>query len=199
MDWPLEPGEYVIVDPKKRVAVVTLDDEVDLPLECVALYGKSRTENLGVERVVLNVISNPNIRFLVVCGSEIHGHLAGQAIVALHENGIDDRKKIVGAKGAIPYIQNLPEHFIERFRCQVMEVADLIDVVDEERIGGVVRELAARKTGPFEGEVIDFDKYLIKAESALAESLDFKENEVYVSPEYGITLDTVSGRIMKTC
>ena len=51
------------------VALVTLGDRIDFPRDNVAVYGPMKTENLGVEKVVANIISNPNIRFLIVCGT----------------------------------------------------------------------------------------------------------------------------------
>jgi tetrahydromethanopterin S-methyltransferase subunit A len=195
MDWPIEPGDYVVCNHLNHIAVVTLDDEITLPLKFIALYGKSRTENLGVERVVLNTVSNRNIRVVVVCGNEIHGHMAGQAIVALWKNGVDENRRIIGARGAIPYIQNLPDKFIERFRKQV-ELVDLIGVVDENVLRETLGELAKRDFKPFLGEELDFEKYLIKPESSFTQAFDLREFEVCLSPEYGIKGDTRKGRII---
>ena len=38
-----------------------------------ALAGTLQTENVGLEKVICNVVSNPNIRFLIVCGPESPG------------------------------------------------------------------------------------------------------------------------------
>ena len=101
--WPIVTGEYSVGDPESPVAVVTLASEMFE--ECVdagaALAGPCHTENLGVEKVVGNIISNPNIRFLVICGSEVQGHITGQCFEALHANGCDpEKKKVIGATGA---------------------------------------------------------------------------------------------------
>lgn len=194
MEWPLEPGEFVICNPENHVAVVTLDNDLSLPTEALAIYGKSRTENLGVERVVLNTISNQNIRVVVVCGEEIHGHMAGQAIIALWKNGIDDAKRIVGALGAIPYIQNLPASFIQRFREQV-EVVDLIGVTDEGKIKAEVLGMVSGNLRRFSGEELDFSGYLVKPESALPDSLRLEGYEVSLSPEYGVKYNTRTGKV----
>jgi len=194
MDWPVEPGEFVVCDPKAHIAVVTLDDDISLPANLIALYGKSRTENLGVERVVVNTVSNQNIRALVICGKEICGHNAGQAILALWENGIDQGKRIVGAEGAIPYIQNLPVEFIERFRLQV-ELVDLIGVVDELVIGDRIVEVSKKNLKAFEGDELDFEGHFIKAESALTDTLDLSGCEVSLSPEYDIKFNTITGEV----
>jgi tetrahydromethanopterin S-methyltransferase subunit A len=133
---------------KSCVALVSLSDRIDFPKEKVAVYGAMKTENLGVEKVVANIISNPNIRFLIVCGNEVRGHRSGDSIVSLHKNGIDDNNRVVGAKSAIPYIENLPEEAIERFQKQV-EVVDLIDVTDVRKILSVIDECLSRNPGSF--------------------------------------------------
>jgi len=88
---------------------------------------------------VANLISNSNLRFLLVCGEESKGHLPGDSILALHRNGIDGEGRIVGSKGAIPFIENLSLEAIARFQRQV-EVIDRIGLVDEEEIEKIVRE-----------------------------------------------------------
>jgi len=130
------------------VAVVTLSDRMELPMERIALNGSMKTENLGVEKVVANVLSNPNIRFLIVCGSEVRGHRSGDALISLHRNGVDENRRVIGAKSAIPYIENLPLEAVERFRKQV-EVIDLVGVTDAARILSALDECLRRNPGSF--------------------------------------------------
>jgi len=92
-----------------------------------ALAGTLQTENIGLEKVICNVVANPNIRFLIVCGPESPGHLVGDAIVALAKNGTDERRRIIGTKAPTPYLFNLPPEHVRRFRQQVT----VIDLVDE--------------------------------------------------------------------
>ena len=91
-----------------------------------ALAGTLQTENIGLEKVICNIVSNPNIRFLIVAGPETPGHLVGDAILALEKKGIDDDRRIIGAKGPTPYLFNIPANFVDRFRTQV-KVIDLVD------------------------------------------------------------------------
>jgi len=91
-----------------------------------ALSGTLQTENVGLEKVICNIVSNPNIRYLIVCGPESPGHLVGDSVLALAENGIDANKRIVGAKAPTPYLFNIPSDFIARFRDQVT-VVDLVN------------------------------------------------------------------------
>jgi tetrahydromethanopterin S-methyltransferase subunit A len=73
-----------------------------------ALAGTLQTENIGLEKVICNVVSNPNIRYLIVCGPETPGHLVGDAILALQNSGIDGNKRIIGARAPTPYLFNIP-------------------------------------------------------------------------------------------
>ena len=141
-------GKFERGDDKKSVAVVTLSETIPLPKDRVAVYGPMKTENLGVEKVIANVISNPNIRFVIVAGREVTGHRSGDSIVSLHRNGVDESNRVVGAKSAIPYIENLPREAIERFRKQV-KVINLIDVEDPKKIIAEVEECLAKNAGSF--------------------------------------------------
>ena len=125
--WPPVRGDYQVGDPNAGVAVVTLASSL-FP-QGAAIFGPCRTENLGVEKIVANVISNCNIRFLILCGVESKGHLPGNTILALHKNGIDEQGRIIGSRGAIPFIQNLPLEAIARFQQQV-ELIDCIGLED---------------------------------------------------------------------
>ena len=134
--WPVISGDYVVGDPESPVAVTTLASHIEADLSGAAIAGPCKTENLGVEKVVANIISNPNIRFLILSGAEVQGHITGQSFKALHENGCDpDKKKIIGATGAIPFVENVPLDGVERFQQQLEifeEEAMVISVEDDD-------------------------------------------------------------------
>ena len=71
-NWPVVSGDYIVGDPESPVAVTTLaSHNEDIPAAAgAAIAGPCKTENLGIEKVVANIISNPNIRFLILCGAE---------------------------------------------------------------------------------------------------------------------------------
>jgi len=142
--WPPVRGDYLVGDPNAGVAVATLASPLFVlvgshlpPYIGAAIYGPCKTENLGVEKIVANVISNCNIRFLIITGVESKGHLPGDTLLALHRNGIDEQGRIIGSKGAIPFIQNLPTEAIRRFQRQV-ELIDCIGLEDMEQIERLV-------------------------------------------------------------
>ena len=137
-NWPSVPGRYYIGNKNSCVAVCTLSS-VDLLenfnkpeyLSKISLVGKDVTENVGIEKIVQNTVSNPCIRFIILCGKESEGHSVAQAISSLIENGVDEKNRIIGAKGPIPFVKNLTRQQIETFRKQV-KIIDLIgcDFID---------------------------------------------------------------------
>jgi tetrahydromethanopterin S-methyltransferase subunit A len=133
--WPPVRGDFVIGDPNAGVAVVTLASL--LQARGPAIIGPCKTENLGIEKIVANVISNSSIRFIIICGVESKGHLPGDTLLALHKNGIDAQGRIVGSRGAIPFIQNLLPEAISRFQEQV----DVIDCIGLENVEAIERKI----------------------------------------------------------
>jgi tetrahydromethanopterin S-methyltransferase subunit A len=154
--WPVINGDYVVGDPESPVAAATLASHIEqIPVDAgAAIAGPCKTENLGIEKMLANLISNPNIRFLVLCGSEVQGHITGQSIEALHANGVDpEKRKIIGATGAIPFIENIPDEGIERFQ-QQMEIVSIIDVEDAAAIQSKIKECIEKDPGAFEEEAM---------------------------------------------
>ncbi|MCS7139231.1 MAG: tetrahydromethanopterin S-methyltransferase subunit A [Candidatus Nezhaarchaeota archaeon] len=151
--WPIASGDYVLGDPKGCVAICTLASEGIYPnlakIPGVAIAGPCKTENIGLEKIVVNIISNPNIRFLIVCGIEVTGHVTGACFKALYEKGVDPAtKKIINAPGAIPYVEHLTTESIQRFQKQVQFI-DMIGVEDVEKIKAKVEELVAQDPGAY--------------------------------------------------
>lgn len=153
--WPILKGEYDVGDVNNCVAVVTCGSHLSAgPMleagACIA--GPCKTENLGLEKVVAHIISNPNVRFLLVTGSEVKGHITGDAIIKIHKNGIKDNR-IVGAAGAIPYVENLSSEAIERFQQQV-ECIDFIGTEDMNAIVAKIKEYASKDPGAFDADAM---------------------------------------------
>lgn len=159
--WPPLPGDYKVLRYGAPVAVCALNS-IDLvaslsrtALAGVSIVGTMHTENLGIERVIRNVLANPNIRFLMLCGEDTQqaiGHLPGQSLASLFQNGIDERGRIVGAKGKRPILKNVTPDQVHAFLRQV-ELLDLVGETSTERIANGISELAARNPGPF-GEIV---------------------------------------------
>jgi tetrahydromethanopterin S-methyltransferase subunit A len=153
--WPPLPGKYIVRRYRAPVAVCTLTDDglaATVDREAgpeVSIVGALHTENLGIERLILNVLSNPNIRFLVVCGADSRqriGHLPGQSLVALAGTGLDDGARIVGARGKRPVLRNVAREAVEHFR-QTVEVVNLVGTTDVGVVLRAVGECASRNVG----------------------------------------------------
>jgi tetrahydromethanopterin S-methyltransferase subunit A len=148
--WPIVKGDFNSGDANSPVAVMTCGSHLDEKGICekgAAICGSCKTENLGLEKVIANIISNPNIRFLLLCGTEVKGHLAGQTMAALHKGGVKDGR-VVGAEGAIPFIENLADDAIKRFQ----EQTELVNIMESEDVGAIaakINELKGRDPGAF--------------------------------------------------
>jgi tetrahydromethanopterin S-methyltransferase subunit A len=131
----------------KNVAIVLLNINYTPSYE-VAIHGKLKTENIGIEKIVANVISNPNIRYIVICGEDIRGHQSGKSLICLHTNGIDENNRIIDAPGAIPYIENIDKEAIKRFQDQI-EIIDYINNTNHAEINEKINQLLNFQTESF--------------------------------------------------
>jgi tetrahydromethanopterin S-methyltransferase subunit A len=131
-DYPPEEGRYLRGNDFSPVAVaIILNCEAEkIPHEIeslvrtgaeagAALSGTVQTENIGFEKMICNIVANPNIRYLVVGGPESEGHLTGEALKALLRNGINEKKRIIGTDAPHPILFNVPGDLVERFRKQL--------------------------------------------------------------------------------
>ena len=130
--YPPEEGRYLRGNDYSPVAVVIIltTDAEEIPPEIeklvrtgvesgAALSGTLQTANIGIEKIICNIVANPNIRFLILGGPESEGHKTGDAIKALFRNGVDEKKRIIGTKGLTAVLYNVPTEFIQRFRDQL--------------------------------------------------------------------------------
>jgi tetrahydromethanopterin S-methyltransferase subunit A len=132
-DYPPEDGRYLRGNDFSPVAVAIIlnRDEDKIPPEIenliragiesgAALSGSVQTENIGFEKIVCNIVANPNIRYLILGGPESEGHLTGEALKALIHHGVDEKKRILETDAPHPFLFNLPGAMIERFRKQLV-------------------------------------------------------------------------------
>ncbi|MCJ7517260.1 MAG: hypothetical protein MUO18_04765, partial [Methanomassiliicoccales archaeon] len=125
-DWPIAPGDREVgsVDSPIAIAVVGRG-VVHIPSELYSIKGTVKTENIGIEKIIVNIISNPRIRFLIVCGKDEFGHYPGDAMLNVGKNGVDENMRIKGSRSAIPYLCNIPREAVDRLLAQV-EIIDLL-------------------------------------------------------------------------
>jgi tetrahydromethanopterin S-methyltransferase subunit A len=162
-DYPPEEGCYLRGNDFSPVAVLVIlryerektppgiEQLVRTGVESgAALAGTLQTENIGLEKVICNLVANPNIRHLVVCGPESPGHHVGETILALVKNGVDAQKRIIGTTAPTPYLFNLPPESVERFRKQIT-VIDLINEGSPEVVRQAVWSCYQEQPTPFRG------------------------------------------------
>jgi tetrahydromethanopterin S-methyltransferase subunit A len=149
------PGTYQVGDPNGPVAVCALTSErLITPLVAlpgVAIAGMVYTANLGITRIIVNITSNPAIRFLLICGKDSALFKPGQSLVALAEKGIDDKRRIVGAAGYDPVLPSIDPEQVKQFRKQV-QILDWTGEEDLQVLQERVKSLFDRNPGVFTSE-----------------------------------------------
>lgn len=85
--------------------------------------------NEGVNYLLRGVLSNPNIRYVLLCGVDISK--SGQVLIDLMNNGIDADHKIIGSGFKIE--KEIPRGAVDDFREHV-QVIDMRNTVDSKKI-----------------------------------------------------------------
>jgi tetrahydromethanopterin S-methyltransferase subunit A len=119
----------------KELAICTLSS-VDLLekiskseiMDGVAIAGRLLSENKGIDVIIRFAAGHPGLKRIILCGREVKGHRAGQALLALARNGTDGKGRIIGALGPYPMLES-PAKDVEAFRRQV-EIIDMTGEVD---------------------------------------------------------------------
>jgi tetrahydromethanopterin S-methyltransferase subunit A len=94
----------------------------------VAIAGRLLSENRGIDAMIKFAIEHPDLKRIILCGREVKGHRAGQALLALARNGIDGRGRIVGALGPYPLLKSSARD-VDAFRRQI-EIIDMMGTAD---------------------------------------------------------------------
>ncbi len=150
--WPPVEGEYTVLDKTGPVAVSTLasvkleEKLVKLNPSGLCIVGKTETENIGIDKIIKNVVSNPSISSLIVAGKDTAGHQSGRTLLALWENGIDKDMRIIGSEGRRPILKNVTRSDVEKFRRQV-RIEDQIGCENTRTLAKRIKELS-NETAP---------------------------------------------------
>ena len=148
--WPPVPGEYFVSCSGNScpIAVSTLASTelaqqlADKNHEALCIVGKTETENIGVDKLVKNVISNPFINTLLLTGEEPKKHRSGETLLCLSQNGVDEKSRVIGSTAVRPVLNNVTKDEIVAFRKQV-KVVDMIGCEDIELILDKITNLGA--------------------------------------------------------
>jgi tetrahydromethanopterin S-methyltransferase subunit A len=159
--YPPEEGHFLRGNDYSSVAVAALlnspygevpvevENIVGEAIECgAALVGALQTGNVGIEKIIANIVANPNIRYLIICGKDIGGHMPGDALRCLANNGVDSKRRIVGTNALKPYLLNISMAAIDRFMRQIT-ILDLTGVEDPTVVKKAVWACYQEKPTPF--------------------------------------------------
>lgn len=211
-NWPSYMGDYVIGNESSRVAILIVGrGTVDVPAELFRIKGTVKTENLGLEKVILNIISNPSIRFLVVCGKEEYGHFPGDAVVSVAHFGVDADMRIVSSISAIPYLSSITTEAVERFRSQV-EVVDLVhpkkveemlalDPIYEfeperrKELMKVLKELKGREIDDFPAEPMELEVRGLRQSGEVTGRKMHRTADIFIESMLRMPSETLSTRV----
>jgi tetrahydromethanopterin S-methyltransferase subunit A len=103
----------------------------------ILIVGRLLSENKGIETIIKFTLGHPNLHYMIICGKEVKGHQAGQALLSLYTNGINNDGRIIGAKGPYPLLRSSQKD-IEVFRKQIYKIYDLIDIDDIKKMKKLV-------------------------------------------------------------
>lgn len=126
--WPPVVGEYFVGKKSASVAVSTLasvhlaEDLARRQPHGLAIVGKTETENIGIDKVIKNIITNPSIQYLLIVGNDPSGHESGKTLLCLSQSGVDAERHVIGAPGKRPVLRNVSKVEIETFRKQVQVI-----------------------------------------------------------------------------
>lgn len=148
-EWPPVVGEYFLSQNHQGpVAVSTL---ASIPLaealarakpDPLCIAGKTETENIGIEKIIRNILTNPAIHYLILAGRDPEGHRSGETLLALCRKGVDAGMKVIGSPGRRPVLRNVTREEVEAFRSQV-RVVDMIGCEDVKMIVSKMKKLAS--------------------------------------------------------
>ena len=105
------------------------------------MAGRVFTENVGIERMIQNLVGMGSLRFLIVCGRETQHHV-GQTILSLHAHGVDAAGRVIGSEAPEPMLPNLQLDQLQAFQ-QRIQVIDMIGETDVAAIVERARTVAA--------------------------------------------------------
>ena len=134
-EYYLGAGKAVAICTLSSIDLLQTISKSDL-INRILITGRLLSENKGIDAIIAFTMKHPNLKRIIVCGKEVRGHRAGQALLALASNGMDSSGRIIGAVGPNPIV-TLPQQDVDIFRHQV-EINDMIGTVD---IGKIAQAL----------------------------------------------------------
>lgn len=137
--------EYYMGKRDKEIAICTLSsiqllEDIGKSSEImnrILIVGRLLSENKGIDAIIKFTLTHHELHYIIICGKEVRGHQAGQALLSLYENGINnnntDIRSIIEAKGPYPVLTSSWEDIIA-FRKQIRRIYNLIGIDNIEQI-----------------------------------------------------------------
>ena len=108
-------------------------------MERISIVGRLLSENKGIDEIIKFTTNNKSLKYLLLCGEEVKGHLPGQTLIALKKNGIDQKKKVINSAAAYPFLA-CTNHEIENFRHQI-NIIEKTGLKDIDKIKNIVFDI----------------------------------------------------------
>lgn len=109
----------------------------------LSIVGKTETENIGVEKIIKNILAVPSIKYLILCGKDSEGHYSGNTLVSLINNGVDNNMRVICSRGKKPILSNITKEEVIAFKNQI-DVIDMIECEDLNKVLDKIQELSEK-------------------------------------------------------
>lgn len=149
--WPPVPGEYFAfcegltcpVAASTLASIELAETLANIRPKGLCIVGRTETENIGIDKIIKNTITNPTIRFFIVAGQDPKGHYSGKTLLALAKSGVDKNMRVIDTPGRCPILRNVSLSEVELFRRQV-QVINMIGCKDTKEIIDKINELSRK-------------------------------------------------------
>ena len=108
-------------------------------MDKISIVGRLLSENKGVDEIIKFTTNNKSLKYLLLCGEEVKGHLSGQTLIALKKNGIDQNKRVINAAAPYPFLACSNDE-IEYFRHHI-NIVNKIGLKDIYKIKDIVFDI----------------------------------------------------------
>ena len=99
----------------------------------ILIVGRLLSENKGIETIIQFIVGHPELHNMIICGKDVKGHQAGQALLSLYNNGVNNDGRIIWAKGLYPLLRSSRKD-IEVLRKQIHKIYDMREIDDNMKI-----------------------------------------------------------------
>ncbi|MFH1173217.1 MAG: hypothetical protein V1692_01670, partial [bacterium] len=158
MEWPIYFKENLIQgDINSCIGVCTMWSDKEkvaqgLPRDYYSVAGNLYSSD-GINYILRNILANPKIRYLVICGEDVSGE-SGQAIKALMTHGANEQNQIIN--NGFQLHKEIDSSAIKLFR----EKVKLVDCLGTSEINILKEKIESldRTLTPFNSEPLTFSE-----------------------------------------